>query len=514
MQDESPSGERGLSWQPETVNFQHMHDHSAAREHEQEMNEPGDLAGRRKEQDTATPAPLAGRDMEDRRHEPQPDEEAVRRAHTAEGEEEDDDDPTMATDVEPRFERVYSHRESWTTLESAESRIAPLAPRIVTTRSDFATDLYAFSYLVFFSIFGALARIGLGALTFYPGAPVVTGVLWANVGGSLLMGFFGEERKLFREEWGQRQHKRTEENSGGGGGGSGRAAGAPSSEEEKDESQVLSPGPSLTRHKVIKKTIPLYIGLTTGFCGSFTSFSTLMGDTFLALSNDLHNPNTDHILPRHAGYSFMAVVAIIMYTISLSHAALIAGAHLAVGIEKFTPTLPFTFTRKFLDPAFVVLGLGCWLGSIFLALWPPDRDLGIREFWRGRAVFAVVFAPLGTLLRYYVSLLLNPRIRKFPLGTFTANIVGTMILGMCFDLQHARNVVGLNRRTGCQVLTGVIEGFCGCLTTVSTLIAELSDLDVRHAYPYWFATFATGLGVLVVIMGSMRWTVGFDQSVC
>lgn len=44
--------------------------------------------------------------------------------------------------------------------------------------SKFATELYTVSYLVFFSFLGTLARLGLQALTFYPGAPTVTGVLW------------------------------------------------------------------------------------------------------------------------------------------------------------------------------------------------------------------------------------------------------------------------------------------------------------------------------------------------
>ncbi|KAF4214192.1 hypothetical protein CNMCM6457_007305 [Aspergillus fumigatiaffinis] len=69
--------------------------------------------------------------------------------------------------------------------------------------SKHATHLFTLSYLVFFSIFGTLARLGLQALTFYTGAPVVTGALWPNVGGSLLMGFFLEDKNLFREEWGQ-----------------------------------------------------------------------------------------------------------------------------------------------------------------------------------------------------------------------------------------------------------------------------------------------------------------------
>ncbi|KAK4694927.1 fluoride exporter, partial [Lecanoromycetidae sp. Uapishka_2] len=136
--------------------------------------------------------------------------------------------------------------------------------------SKLATELYTISYLIFFSIIGTLARLGLQALTFYPGAPVQTGVLWANVGGSLIMGFLSEDRKLFQEEWGTKKERQDDE------------------EKARDPNRRT---PSIIqKHAAVKKTLPLYIGLATGFCGSFTSFSSFMRDSFFALSNALHVP--------------------------------------------------------------------------------------------------------------------------------------------------------------------------------------------------------------------------------
>ncbi|KAJ4304250.1 hypothetical protein N0V88_001863 [Collariella sp. IMI 366227] len=54
--------------------------------------------------------------------------------------------------------------------------------------SRFATQLYTISYLVLFSILGTLARLGLQALTTYPGTPVIFPSLWPNFAGSLIMG--------------------------------------------------------------------------------------------------------------------------------------------------------------------------------------------------------------------------------------------------------------------------------------------------------------------------------------
>ncbi|KAJ5200510.1 Camphor resistance CrcB protein [Penicillium cf. griseofulvum] len=359
-----------------------------------------------------------------------------------------------------------------------------------------ATHIYTVSYLIFFSLLGTLARLGLQALTFYTGAPVVTGVLWANVGGSLVMGFLSEDHNLFREEWGETATKE------------------PATGPVENEPNIKK-----ERHKAVKKTIPLYIGLTTGFCGCFTSFSTFMRDVFLALANALPDPSLptgSHIASRNGGYSFMALVAVVLLNVSLSLSALIFGAHLALALTRVTPTVPFALTRRVLDRVVVVLACGCWLGAVFLAIWPPDRHNG-PDVWRGRAVFALVFSPLGCLLRFYVSLHLNSRIPTFPLGTFVVNIFGTIIEGLCYDLQHVSGLGAVvpAALTGCQVLQGVMDGFCGSTTTISTWVSELKGLSHRrYAYMYGSASVLVALGFLVIIMGSLLWTRGFDEAVC
>ncbi|KAL4923476.1 FluC/FEX family fluoride channel [Aspergillus undulatus] len=358
--------------------------------------------------------------------------------------------------------------------------------QVLEPLSSFATTFYTLSYLIFFSIFGTLARLGLQALTFYPGAPVVTGVLWANVGGSLLMGFFLEDKNIFREEWGKPRKDTTHNDT--------------------------NPTEESKRHTSVKKTIPLYIGLTTGFCGSFTSFSSFIRDIFLALSNDLPGPSSASDSAPNGGYSFMALVAVLLTTVSLSLGALVVGSHLTLALDGLHPrisiTLPFRLTRCFIDPLFVLLGIGCWVGSIFLSIFPPTQT------WRGDVTFAIVFAPLGTLTRFYLSLFLNARIPTFPLGTFAINITGTIILAMCYDLQRV-DYIGASSLVSCQVLQGVMDGFCGCATTVSTWVAEMNGLKRRRdAYVYGGVSVAVALGFFVVISGSLRWTVGFGSPVC
>ena len=365
--------------------------------------------------------------------------------------------------------------------------------------SSFATQLYTVSYLILFSILGTLARLGLQAITFYPGAPIIFSELWANFGGSLLMGFLSEDRMLFLEEWGTPTYDQQieEVKKQGEGEGSGSS------------NQTIDLQAAKKAHGATKKTIPLYIGLATGFCGCFTSFSSFIRDTFLALSNDLPAPSTPAI-HRNGGYSFLALLAVIITTVSLCLSGLLGGAHIAIAFEPYTPTIPFKFGRKILDRVIVCIAWGCWIGAIILAILPPDRDDGPAEKWRGRAVFALVFAPLGCLGRFYASLYLNGKIASFPLGTFAVNIFGTIVLGISYDLQHAP----LGGVIGCQVLQGIQDGFCGCLTTVSTWVMELSSLRRKHSYFYGASSVIIALCFLVVIMGSMQWSRGFSPLLC
>ncbi|KAI0123900.1 CrcB-like protein-domain-containing protein [Xylariales sp. AK1849] len=374
------------------------------------------------------------------------------------------------------------------------------------TTSRLATELYSISYLILFSIFGTLARLGLQALTYYPGAPIPFTSVWPNFAGSLVMGFLAEDRKLFRDEWGtpsyeqqinQARQNANDEESG--------ESGAPKAKVDLAAAKKA--------HMAAKKTIPLYIGLATGFCGSFTSFSSFIRDVFLALSNDMQTPELgSSTVSRSGGYSFMALVAVILTTVSLSLAGLFTGAHVAIAMEPITPAIPILPMRRFVDPICVFIAWGCWVGAVLLSVFPPDRwaNPGAAETWRGRATLALVLAPLGCLGRFYASLHLNGRVASFPLGTFAVNIFGTAVLGMAWDIAH----VPAGGVIGCQVLQGIEDGFCGCLTTVSTWVSELATLRRRHAYIYGVTSVVVALAFMVAIMGALRWSEGFSGLVC
>ncbi|CAK7566364.1 MAG: hypothetical protein SEPTF4163_004305 [Sporothrix epigloea] len=301
-----------------------------------------------------------------------------------------------------------------------------------------------------------------------------------------------------------------------------------------DEADSLAPvDDSPTPDPIVRRRpIPLYIGLATGFCGSLTSFSSFLMDVFDALANTLpapqyhpsdHKFTTSDIVDRPKGDNFMALLAVLFLTVCMCLSALKGGAHIAIAVQKLgahyyskMPSLAQHRGRRVprilhvVDNVIVVLATLAWLAAVLLTVFQPG--VAFTKHWRGNVLFALVFAPLGCLLRFYISLKLNSVFVTFPLGTFTVNMLGTAVLGMAWDLQHSS--AASSSLVSCQVLQGIMDGFCGCLTTVSTWMTELSGLRRRHAYLYGLISLATGLALLVSIMGSLKWTAGWQSPVC
>ncbi|KAF2115702.1 CrcB-like protein-domain-containing protein [Lophiotrema nucula] len=389
-------------------------------------------------------------------------------------------------DENPREDRLGYHQslEEERDIERRQSAKERPEERL-PLREKLIVELYTTSWLIFFSLLGTLARLGVEWLGAYPNAPVTTKVIWANLGGSFVLGFLQEDRALFAEQRGPNLSSQ--------------------SEPEKGHDKIQA------EHLAVKKTLPLYIGLSVGFCGSFTSFSSFMRDAFLTLANDSAGKD-NVVVPRSAGWSVCAVLAVVIIEVAVSLSALATGAHFAIALLPILSKLPKLNSAWYLNPLAVLFGYGSWLCVVFLAIWPPQNR------WRGEVVFTIVFAPLGTLLRFFLSIKMNRLIASFPLGTFSSNIFGAAIIGLAYGLQHTslqpagREVGG--GILGCQILEGIMEGFCGCLTTVSTWVAELRSLRKRHAYIYGVASIGVGLSLVIVICGSMTWTLGLSSPAC
>ncbi|KAF5667673.1 Camphor resistance [Fusarium denticulatum] len=364
-------------------------------------------------------------------------------------------------------------------------------------RASLVTEFLTIAYLIFFSICGTLAREALASLTSFISVPVRYTSLWPNFAGTLILGFLSEGAALFRHPSLKRSIARPSSPPQ-----QPRPEASPVETEDSNDGQ---------RHKDQEEQPPLpvalHIGLAVGFCGSLTTFSGFMKDCFLTLSNSLGDKGgaMSSLPGRSSGQDVMALLAVVIVTVSVCAAGLKAGAHLAILFRSvIRKRLPKNYTF-WTDRITVILVFGIWISVIILLVLPP------RNNWRGQILFSLAFAPAGCILRFYLSIHLNNKTSAFPLGTFAANMIGTLLLSSIWDIQ--RSSVG-GGRLSCQAQQGIIDGFCGCLTTVSTWINELCALRRIHAYIYALATLVGGLVIVIVVMGVMKWVTGWSTVVC
>lgn len=283
---------------------------------------------------------------------------------------------------------------------------------------------------------------------------------------------------------------------------------------------------------------PLFIALGTGYCGSVTTFSSWTLQVFQAYSNQPH-------YNRHGLHNVMDALTQTAVTIGMSLIALAAGKALAgpfpAEILERVVTRPQRPQPEGSGPSqqlqnghsyppkprsalsstpqytplldlfcFFVLGLGFWLGAALLAGLPPSTA-PFRP-----TVFAITFAPPGTWLRWYLSPLnSSSRSKKWPywpLGTFIANVLAITILSGLFVAEHygpRGTTLGAHTTIQCQVLNGLNDGFCGCLSTISTFAVELRNLRPRRrAVGYAFGSYAVAMAICVVVIGSPWWRSG------
>ncbi|KAJ1921309.1 hypothetical protein IWQ60_006783 [Tieghemiomyces parasiticus] len=310
----------------------------------------------------------------------------------------------------------------------------------------------------------------------------------------------------------------------------------------------------------------LFKGITTGLCGSITTFSSWQLQVFQTAFRvrddvDINPVASQRTLPPTHFDSLLGAFTHLVVTWCVALVGLKFGHHLAGGWSNANPyrllyspqrrrpfpvnpdvkladrlePVPFPnaqphLVRRVLDRLVIVLGLGGWAGVIVGAC--------LSYYWREYSL-AACFAPLGTLLRFWlarlnrpsarteernrrglgrISGLLNlrgPSVGVLPWGTFIANIAGTALLGVLFLL--GRNVFVIHRAVGggrespafCQLRQAMMDGLCGCLTTVSTLAVEAAVLvpTLTRSYLYTLLSILTAQALLVISAGFYEWFV-------
>ncbi|MBO2544474.1 MULTISPECIES: fluoride efflux transporter CrcB [unclassified Salegentibacter] len=104
---------------------------------------------------------------------------------------------------------------------------------------------------------------------------------------------------------------------------------------------------------------------------------------------------------------------------------------------------------------------------------------------------------LGSALRYLISKSLNFETAFIPFGTFTVNILGSLLLGLILGIAAKSDFFSSN------IVLFLAVGFCGGFTTFSSFAFENQALLRSGDYlNFFFYTFGSIiLGILAVFLG-------------
>ncbi|CCK71556.1 FluC/FEX family fluoride channel KNAG_0H01430 [Huiozyma naganishii CBS 8797] len=278
----------------------------------------------------------------------------------------------------------------------------------------------------------------------------------------------------------------------------------------------------------------LYTGLTTGFCGACSSYSSMVLE-MMHYSTSLNRINiNEHVKLPNRAYGIMEFLSVLLSHLFISFGAYIWGRALAEQLAAAVTTS--RDSEKSEDSSdtphptpvvahHTVLKYVKWLNMVFAAATIPLIALLIvlacvyNNYSRAVWTLPPLFGIFGSLLRHHLSLSFNSGNVRFPHGTFIANQLGVILICVFDMVQRGKknghsNTPIITSVTACRVVSALSNGFCGCLSTLSTFMNEGYRLGFRGSLFYYSVSFGVSYIVCIIMLGSLAWSRGLTVPVC
>lgn len=153
-----------------------------------------------------------------------------------------------------------------------------------------------------------------------------------------------------------------------------------------------------------------------------------------------------------------------------------------------------------------------WDDILVMLLLPASIVVAIvvpYELGNQTLMFQLIMAPFGAYARYHLSALNSWRWPTLFVGTLAANIVASVVSAVATTVLASQNCFNAytSGATIHAVFSGITNGFCGGLSTVSTFAFELLiKSETGAAYRYGFVSIFLAQLLLLIINGTFIWT--------
>ena len=238
----------------------------------------------------------------------------------------------------------------------------------------------------------------------------------------------------------------------------------------------------------------LYIAVTTGLCGSLTTFSTWNKE---ATVTALHLNTSSLMMLESNDYAtqIISYFTVIVLGFGMSLAAYTFGNNISMTVAQWfgTPSvgnISIHIGKTICWCVFLIIGyLLLTIILVFVCKYTDQYHI----------LFSTLFGCAGTYIRWLLGKLDNitARLRQFPLGTFMANMIGSIVLaGISIVKVYVQLNIDVNNIV-IDIITGITTGFCGSLTTVSTFVHQLHSLSFKIALFYGIVSLITSQVVFI-----------------